>query len=683
MIPTEPAGPALEHRDYGIFIAKGPGIKKDHIIHGANLLDVAPTILSIYGLAIGEDMDGQPLLDIFEEAPELKTIPSWEDCAGDTGEHPEGKAIDPSESKEALEQLVALGYIEPPDEDTGKAVADCQRELDYNLARSYMDAGMHGEGIPLLLNLYKNYPLEFRFGIQLANCLRAMGRLNDLETIVNDLNARWRVAATEARKRVREIALVTRERREHWRELKKIDDENEGDETKPKLAKVDARGRPKIWEEHEQYAIRKIRSVARGNPQTLDFLAATIASSKGDFESALEHLEKAELTKSKNPGFQFHVGNVYIGLDRLEDAENAFLKALEFDEFHPNALMGLTRTYVEQSKFKKAIDFGQQATGLKFQFPLAHYYLGLAKKGTSDFEGAIKSLNIAIQQNPNFMEAHQALAAIYKTSQLDEDLAKEHASSARELAAANQELVESPTEIELPELDSGEFRKQLESLDNFTDDEDAEFVRCLGQPKSTRLAAIEEPPEVIIVSGLPRSGTSMMMQVLEAGGIEPFTDKTRQADENNPRGYLEAEIVKQLQKKNNWVRECGGKAIKVVAPLVPCLPQGVNYKVIFMDRDLNEILASQTAMLEQLKKEGGDIDHERLGKIFLAQVNSAIQHLAFHKHEIFMAPYHQFIAEPEPSIAKLIEFLGPDFDLDTKKMGTAIDPNLYRKKGNN
>ena len=680
MIPTEPAGPAIEHRDYGIFLAQGPGIKQDHLIHGANLLDVTPTILSIYDLPIGEDMDGRALLDIFEEAPELKTIPSWEDSAGDDGQHPAGMEINPSESKEALEQLVALGYIERPDEDSGKAVTDCQRELDYNLARAHMDAGMYGDAIPLLLELYKNYPLEFRFGIQLANSLRAMGRINDLETIVNDLNARWRVASSEARKRMKDVAALAKERREHWKELKKIDDENEGDETKPKLAKFEANGKPKIWEEQEHHAIRKIRSVARGNPQTLDFLSATIASSKEDFESSLKYLEKAKLTKSENPGFQFQVGNVYLGLNRIEEAENAFLKALEFDEYHPNALMGLSRTYVKQNQFKKAIDFAKQATALKFQFPLAHFFLGLARKGVCDFDGAIQSLNTAIEQNPNFAEAHQALAAIYKMSHLDEDLAREHTSLASQLESANQELNESPSEIVLPEVDAEKFRNQLQLLDFFGDDENSDFVRCIGQPKSLRLKAVENPPEVTIVSGLPRSGTSMMMQVLQAGGIEPFTDQSRKPDENNPRGYLEAEIVKQLQKQNTWVKDCGGKVIKVVAPLIPYLPQGLKYKVVFMDRDLSEILDSQTAMLEQLQKEGGDIDHDELGKIFMAQANSAVNSLAFHQHQVLVASYQQFVNEPEESIAKLVEFFEPEIQLDAKKMVNAIDPSLYRQK---
>ena len=173
----------------------------------------------------------------------------------------------------------------------------------------------------------------------------------------------------------------------------------------------------------------------------------------------------------------------------------------------------------------------------------------------------------------------------------------------------------------------------------------------------------------------------MMMQILQAGGIAPFTDESRVPDESNPRGYLEAEVVKQLQKKNNWVKDCDGKAIKVVAPLIPYLPQGVKYKVVFMTRDLSEILDSQTAMLEQLQKDGGDIERDRLGKIFSGQVGSAIHHLSFHKHEIFEAPYPKFVNDPAGSIAKLVEFFGPDFQLDERKMVEAIAPDLYRQQG--
>ena len=172
----------------------------------------------------------------------------------------------------------------------------------------------------------------------------------------------------------------------------------------------------------------------------------------------------------------------------------------------------------------------------------------------------------------------------------------------------------------------------------------------------------------------------MMMQILQAAGIKPFTDESRKPDENNPRGYLEAEIVKQLQRKNNWVKDCDGKVIKVVAPLIPFLPQGVNYKVIFMDRDLTEILDSQTAMLEQLQKEGGDIDRDRLGQIFTAQVNAALHCLVIHQHEVLRAPYEEFINAPESSVEKLIEFLGTGVQFNAQEMRNAIDPRLHRQK---
>ncbi|MEM7395264.1 MAG: alkaline phosphatase family protein [Verrucomicrobiota bacterium] len=88
VIPSEPAGPAVEHRDIGIFVIMGPGIKKDELIHGANLLDIAPTILTLFGLPVGEDMDGKPLVNAWEEPPEIESIPSWDQVKGKDGQHP-------------------------------------------------------------------------------------------------------------------------------------------------------------------------------------------------------------------------------------------------------------------------------------------------------------------------------------------------------------------------------------------------------------------------------------------------------------------------------------------------------------------------------------------------------------------------------------------------------------------
>ena len=146
-IPKEPAGPAAEHREHGMFLIAGPGIRKDHLVHGATLLDVTPTILAVYGLPIGEDMDGEPLLDCFETEPELQWIESWDAVEGEAGLHPEGKEMPTADSAETMQQLVDLGYIDKPDVDLSVAQKQTQRELDYNLAESLMHAGRFAHAI--------------------------------------------------------------------------------------------------------------------------------------------------------------------------------------------------------------------------------------------------------------------------------------------------------------------------------------------------------------------------------------------------------------------------------------------------------------------------------------------------------------------------------------------------------
>jgi tetratricopeptide (TPR) repeat protein len=679
-IPVEPAGPAVEHRDLGIFVACGPGIKKDHVLGGANLLDVTPTILSLYGLPYGEDMDGKPLVEMFEEGIEVLQIPSWETVPGRDGQHPPGTAFDPQQSKETMEQLIALGYIDRPDNDATVAVENCQCELDYNLARAYLDAERYGDAIPLLVDLYNKFPLEFRFGLQLSNCLKAMGRIGELESLVMDLNQRWREAMKTAKKKLRQVRKIMRERRKQYSELQKLDEENKREgKNFPKLAQVDAHGKPLLFSPTEAQAIRKIRAVAKGNPQVLDFLSATIAASKGNFEEALEFMEKAKVSKSTNPTFHYQLGNFYLGLKRPHDAEAAFLKALEIDELHPLALMGLSRTYLELGQPKKGVDFASQAIAIKYHFPLGHYYLGEAKETARDFDGAIASYKTSLQQNPNFSEAHERLARIYKRQRHDSALAKEHATAAKDLNQIQSDYIETVEPIVLKPAESHDFEKLLPKID---EDNTADFVRCLAQakPMFSRETAIvpDGQPAVVIVTGLPRSGTSMMMQMLVAGGIPAFVDDNRQPDESNPKGYYESEKVKKLAYLNNWVRDCQGKVVKVVAPLVFYLPQGLNYRVILMNRDIDEVVESQEKMLERLNRSGGDLTSDRFAELFRNQLFNCLSLLKIHNIPHCEIEYSEAISDPELVARKVNSFLNGTLDVDAMKR--AVDPNLYRQK---
>ena len=170
-IPDEPAGPAVQHRQFGIFCmrgAEGAQIKQDERIYGATLLDVTPTILTLFGLPVGEDMDGRVLVQAFEQPPQISRIPSWEQEAGECGMHSADLRIDPVAAQAMLQRFVALGYIQAPGEDQAKAAEMAVREQHYNLARAYLDARRYQDAFPLLEELARRWPDQARFSA--ASC---------------------------------------------------------------------------------------------------------------------------------------------------------------------------------------------------------------------------------------------------------------------------------------------------------------------------------------------------------------------------------------------------------------------------------------------------------------------------------------------------------------------------------
>jgi predicted AlkP superfamily phosphohydrolase/phosphomutase/tetratricopeptide (TPR) repeat protein len=183
-VPDEPAGPAVWHRPLGMVAMKGPHIKKDERIYGASLPDITPTVLTLFGLPVGEDMDGKPLVTAFEEPPEIEHIPSWEDVPGECGRHAADDQTDPIEAKAALDQMVALGYIDQPDEDKSKAMDMAVREMNYNLARAYVDGGKPADALPLLEELNRAHPEERRFANHLAGCYLSLRRIPEARKIV-------------------------------------------------------------------------------------------------------------------------------------------------------------------------------------------------------------------------------------------------------------------------------------------------------------------------------------------------------------------------------------------------------------------------------------------------------------------------------------------------------------------
>jgi hypothetical protein len=184
---------------------------------------------------------------------------------------------------------------------------------------------------------------------------------------------------------------------------------------------------------------------------------------------------------------------------------------------------------------------------------------------------------------------------------------------------------------------------------------------------------------VTIVAGLPRSGTSMMMQMLAAGGIPIYSDGQRAPDEDNPRGYLEHEKATQLHRDSGWVADARGKAVKIVAHLLPYLPGGQEYRIVFIHRALEEVTASQSAMLRRLGRKGAQLGETQLARVFAGQLVRVQEWLkrADGVHVLAMQ-YAKVLEDPATAADRLAGFLGTPFDRAAAAAG--VDPGLRRQK---
>jgi hypothetical protein len=190
---------------------------------------------------------------------------------------------------------------------------------------------------------------------------------------------------------------------------------------------------------------------------------------------------------------------------------------------------------------------------------------------------------------------------------------------------------------------------------------------------------ISEKDFIVIVSGLPRSGTSMMMQMLMAGGMRIVTDEIRKADEDNPRGYWECERVKKLKEDKAWLNECFGKAVKVISMLLFDLPSHYNYKIIFMQRKIEEVLASQKIMLERRGETKDEISDEEMEEKFEKHLTQIEDWIAQQSNmEVFYVTYNEVIKNPLFYSEKVNRFLGQDFN--TKTMAEAVEETLHRRR---
>jgi len=544
-MPNVQAAPALEHRQFGMFVAMGPNIKKNTKVFGLNLIDIAPTLLNFYDLPIGKDMDGKPILEMYEKINQPKYIDSWEDMPGDFGELSQDDLPSEFSDQETMEQLIELGYIERPDEKKETAILKTKCDLKHNLSRVYLGKKDLDSAKEVLLEL-----------IQEGDPIDTAPYYYDLVTI----------------------------------EIKH-----------------------KNFDKAQEY-INKIRNSDTKVKFNLFFQESAILVAKGEHKKALDRYEKV-LEKFPIPEIWFKAGELRRSMQKLEDAKVAFENAIELESDRAKYHLALAEVLVELEEYEEAVDSAITSIELVKHYPSAHFILGKALEKLGDLENAKLAFETAEKLQPkNHMKAKIAKENIEEMLKLPE------------------------TELE---------NRKYQYREN----------------------------QITIVSGLPRSGTSLMMQMLEKGGMDILTDSKREADISNPKGYYEFEPVMSIHKDNSWLGEAQEKTVKIVAPLLKFLNSNYRYKIIFMTRDLTEVIKSQQVM----QGKATDIFPMSLVEAYhklLKNVESWENREA--GVEMIYMNYKDVLENPVGMAEKVQKFIGKT--LDVEAMASCIDKNLYRNK---
>ncbi len=583
--PTDPKQAAGWHRYHGMFVMAGPNIAAGREVYGAGLLDILPTTLTALGLPVGADMEGRILLPVFEHAPHIGRIPTWDDAEGDFGEHPPGKRFSSLDAGEAMKQLVELGYLAEAPEDAKGRVATTERDMRMNLVGALVDGQRIYEAKSLLEELLSESPDDHRLLTALARCEEFLGNTS----------------------RAFEIA-------------------------------------SRIVDEHGQVP----------HAQLLVLKSRLEDAGEGGAEGLIDALLEDEALGPE----QFNqAGQVLLNARDWAQAVRVFRRSLELDPDNAGACDGLALAHVKMRDYDNAADLALRAIGLAYDRPRAHVTLAWSLARTGRVLDAVDALHRAIELRPGWSRPSRMLAALMRRLGADE-LADLH-----ERQAQQSDLI-SNEHIEIAKRGRGS-------------------ARPAGAGRTEQTVRRDEPENgaafVTVVSGLPRSGTSLMMQALAAGGLPALTDAQREADEDNPRGYFELESVKQISSDDSFLDGAPGKAVKLIHALVTHLPDRHDYRVIMMRRDLDEVLRSQSKMLDRSDRSGANLDPETLKETYRQQMDRACSWLDQRDNVRRLdVEYTALIDDPATEMERINRFLGGD--LDPEAMAGAVDPTLYRNR---
>lgn len=592
--PNVPAGITVWHRRHGVFAAAGPGFVAGAELHGAGLLDIAPTILHYFGLPVGEDMEGRVLVEALEENREVEKIPSWEETTPHAARR--HTALSADESAALLDHFVALGYIEKPSADANEAARETRRENKWNLARAMLHAGRAEDALPLLEDCFFEFP----------------------------------------------------ERHDHGQLL------------------AQAQLRLDLWPEAEATISASLET--RPDGELVRLIKARIELQKGDHAAAISHLEIIRARAPQNPEILFMLARAYFNNRRWSEAEEVARRALERDPSHAYSHLILARCALRQNRPEQAAEAALASVGHNFGEARAHFILGIACLRLGRWKDAESALLNHLRFMPGNRAALRYLFHAYRgMGELDKATACEVVRISR-----------------IQKADTAGAAARLDYLRARIAERAAARLSARAgrraQAGAAVVSAVEEK-EFVIVSGLPRSGTSLMMQMLAAGGLAPMTDGKREADTDNPEGYYEWEPVKSLQRHPEAIEQAAGKVIKIVAPLLPSLPGRHRYKIVYMRRPLEQVAASQLRMLAQ-GQPAAAVGADELVRFQQSHQEALLVELrANPRIELLEVSFPELVADPGATVGRLVKFLGSDRLPDSSRMPSAVRPDLFRNRG--
>jgi tetratricopeptide (TPR) repeat protein len=331
------------------------------------------------------------------------------------------------------------------------------------------------------------------------------------------------------------------------------------------------------------------------------------------------------------------------------------------------ALALRARVYYETGRHPDAVNAAVESLSLVYHQPFLQAMLGLSLQAMGLDRQAEEALRVALVQAPGMVAGHEALAGLYGGRLHDPERARQHHERAETLRKRAQEL-RALRQTETPSARA------------------ASPTRGGSRPLPPSHEGAADwpgvaPGEIVtVVAGLPRTGTSMMMQMLAAGGLPPLTDGKRTPDPDNPRGYLEFEPATRLRDDASWVPQAKGKAVKIVAQLLPYLPASAHCRIVFMHRDLREVIASQQAMLERQGKPRGALGPDELAEVLDRQAADVARAMAARPNaRVLHIDYRDAVRQPAETAHRLNVFFGGL--LREEAMVAAVDPALHRQKG--